>query len=132
MITFGPPGRQKGGEALKKDVSGDAFRANVTDIVFELMRDSIPGSQGGKRKEVRGQGEDAAVCYPLQIRLFRNDTEAAKKTRRFLVIEFSLRQFPVEQETGMDLLLFTSPELFGISDPARANFFIDPFFFVKM
>ena len=41
MITFGPPGRQKGGEALKKDVSGDAFRANVTDIVFELMRDSI-------------------------------------------------------------------------------------------
>ena len=26
---------------MKKDVSGDAFRANVTDIVFELMRDSI-------------------------------------------------------------------------------------------
>lgn len=86
---------------------------------------------GGKRKDVRGQGDDAAVCYPLQIRLFRNDTEAAKKTRRFLVIEFSLRQFPVEQETGMDLLLFTSPELFGISDPARANYFIAPFFDVK-
>ena len=31
----------------------------------------------------------------------------------------------------MDLLLFTSPELFGISDPARANYFIAPFFDVK-
>ena len=87
--------------------------------------------QVGKRKEVRGQGDDAAVCYPLQIRLFKNETEAAKKTRRFLVIEFSLRQFPVEQENGMELLLFTSPELFGISDPARANYFIAPFFDVK-
>ncbi len=84
--------------------------------------------QNGVRKDENGA--DVISC-PLQIRLFRSDTEAAKKTRRFLVIDFFLRQFPVEQDTGMDLLLFTSPELFGVSDLARANYFIAPFFDLK-
>ena len=98
---------------------------------FSFWGVQTQSAQGRRRKNVARQSDVAAVAYPLQLRLFQSDTEAAKKTRRYLVVEFRLRQFPVEQDTGMELFLFASPDLYGITDLASAIYFISPFFSVK-
>ena len=98
---------------------------------FSFWGVQTQSAQGRRRKNAARQSDVAAVAYPLQLKLFRSDTESAKKTRRYLVVEFRLRQFPVEQDPGMELFLFASPDLYGITDLARAIYFISPFFSVK-